>query len=189
MRTQTTPTMGKSILFGRFQKNGLPNFGIVIENVGRTREYTVQFRSTNDVVVIEVEPDTYEITHFIAASFINEIVGRKPLKGWPFTVPFTAAPNAIYYLSDFAGSYNHSFPQVVWTIEQPVDRFDSAKTELLEKFPNLRGLHVQRAFAERRRPSPQPIRSPSSNNRLETALRTRSLRSPGSPVQPSRLGL
>jgi hypothetical protein len=182
MRVQSERTIGKSLLFGRFQKAGLPNFGLVIENIDRTRQYTVQFRSSRDVAVIEVEPDVYEITQFIAASLLNEMVGRSPLKGWPFNVPFTAAPNAIYYLSDFAGSY--SWRDLVWAIEQPVDGFDSARMELFEKFPNLRGLRVQRAFVEDRRPAIESARSVLPNHRLEKDLGTRSLRSLASTSQP-----
>jgi hypothetical protein len=145
---QKQATAGKSYLYGRFQKSRLPNIGLVIENIARTREYVFQFKTNDEISVIEVEPDTYEITRFVAASFNNEIIGHKLLRNWPYRTPFIVRPNTVYYLKDFTGSTYRDGFSFIWEIKQPTDRYNSATSEFLTGYPSLGTLERERALSE-----------------------------------------
>jgi hypothetical protein len=182
------PASDKAVLFGRFQKSGLHNFALVIENTSRTRQYLVQFQSTNDIAAIEVEPDTYEITQFVVADVINEQMGRIALKGWPYDARFIVRSQGAYYLSDFTGVYRNKplnpqftaepntiyrfsegygrFSWLTWQLGPVVDGFDSASAELLKTYPTLQGVLIGRAFPERRLP---PKSTSTPNPALTTA--------------------
>jgi hypothetical protein len=173
---QSEPVAGKSALFARLGKDGLLNFELLIENVGRTRQYVMRFSPAYDISVIEVEPDRYEITELLATNVLHQVLGRKPLEGWPYRLAFEARPGRIHYLGDFAGSYtsgplrlpfntrpnavyrfadleaNGSSPALAkgsysaWMLAPAVDRFDATAAGLQEQYPNLRHLQRERAF-------------------------------------------
>lgn len=141
---QTNPE--SAYVFGRFSKSGTPNFGLVIEDIGRTKEYVVQFANGSSVRPFELEPGSYEITQFIAANIANEIIGRKQLSGAPFATAFRVDRGGAYYLGNFTGVYNSAGGKLVWKIEPVTDDFASAKEELVHAYPNFSRLRITRAF-------------------------------------------
>ena len=145
------PNASRGYIFGRFAKTGAPNFGLVIENESRTKQYTIQFANKSDglradipgqeTIAIEVEPGTYEITHFIAASAMNEVIGRGGLSGWPYNLKFQVHAGKSSYIGDYTGIYDWKFAgagtRLHWQIEQMVNRFEATKQAFHSIYPAI----------------------------------------------------
>ena len=141
---ESSPKM--AYVYGRFTKSGLPNFVLVFEDIARSRQYAFKFSNKNKLALVEVMPGEYEITHFTAANAFGELIGKKPLSGWPYRISFIVEAGTTYYLGDFTASYSHSGQWMRWTIEDYVDSYDSANKELDKSYKRLSILPKARAF-------------------------------------------
>jgi hypothetical protein len=135
----------RAYLYGSFIKSSIPNFGLVLEDVARTRKYTVPFERSAGTQMFRVEPGTYEITQFIGVNFANEVVARKSLLGSKISQQFTVSPGEAVYLGEVTGVYEIGAGSLVWRIESIHDSLDAASRELVAKFPDARALKLSRA--------------------------------------------
>jgi len=135
----------RGYLYGSFIKSSIPNFGLVLEDVARSRKYTVPFERSAGTQMFKVEPGTYEITQFIGVNFANEVVARKSLLGSKISQQFTVSPGEAVYLGEVRGVYEVAAGRLIWRIESIHDSQDGASRELVAKFPDARALKQSRA--------------------------------------------
>ena len=146
------PSADSAYVFGRFTKSGVGYFGLVLEDLERTRKYQIEFDAEEKLVVIEVEPGTYEITEVSLEGQGFGKAGQIPLKGGP---SFSVRPNAAYYLGDMRCLYSaygftsESSVRMVareWEVTDYADRYDAAQLELKGNYPHISKLSLNRAF-------------------------------------------
>ncbi len=93
-----------AVVFGRFANQPNFSFGnklaLRLRNENSKQEYLIQFKNTNSVYGIVVEPGKYAVVGFVATFFDHRTAGRRTFSK---TVPFEVQSNCITYFGDFSG--------------------------------------------------------------------------------------
>ena len=133
------PAEGKAYLYGRFRKTTLLGFttvslAFVVENLDRTKSYRLGFVNSDDIQVIELDPDVYELTRLITNNGGDKISDVT----FFFKDKFEIQENNAYYIGDFVYSYeNRGGCCPYWYRNKFDDNFENTTNSFKNKYPHL----------------------------------------------------
>jgi hypothetical protein len=128
----------KSVVYGRFTDQSNFSFGnriaLRLRNENSKQEQLIQFKDTNSVYGIVVEPGKYAVVGFVATFFDHRTAGRRTFSK---IVPFEVQANWITYFGDFSGYGKNSFPDQEWDVTNITNNFGKTTDEFRNEYPHL----------------------------------------------------
>lgn len=152
LSTADAPTSGTGYIYGRFTlKDVTTGFGHLRMGLGLSgpHEYTIQFETENDLVVIAVPSGSYSISKLVFATYDYAKAGEKPILDSRLASPFIVEPGKAYYIGDYVaesgGTYKGGTTTQSWRLSSIRDAYEDSTSHLKSKFPLLQGLETKRA--------------------------------------------
>jgi hypothetical protein len=103
----------------------------------------IQFKDTNSVYGIVVEPGKYVVVGLVAAFVDHRTAGRRTFSK---TVPFGVQLNCITYFGDFSGCAKINGLDQEWNVTDVTNNFSKTTDEFRNKYPHLAAAAAISAF-------------------------------------------
>lgn len=146
------PDSSTGYIYGRFTLKdvsrgiGHLRMGLAISG---PQEYTIQFETKNDLVVLAVPSGSYSINKLVFATYDYAKAGEKPIPGSRLRSPFIVEPGKAYYIGDYlaesGGAAGGGVLNQFWRLSSIRDAYEESTSQFKSKFPLLQGLQTERA--------------------------------------------
>ncbi len=115
--------------------------GLWVKNVSTGRTFYIEFKDTNSVYAVQVNPGRYQIMGFVRSDNEHGVKARSVFSptNTPGTLgePFEAQSGDQIYIGDYIWETKLDYPLIHWNLKSITNNFDATTVELRQRYPEL----------------------------------------------------